>query len=91
MYEGLIKYSKSVDGFFKQLYFLVTLMSMTIGRTRWTSFTQFERFLSKTIFDYPQNRNILTIWLQVLLQDTHFKKHFFDKIYQKCIVFLNMF
>jgi hypothetical protein len=56
MCEGLIKYSKSGDVFFKQLYLLVTLMSMTIGPTRWTSFTQFERFLSKTIFDYPENR-----------------------------------
>jgi hypothetical protein len=46
------------------------------------SFTQFERFLKRlTIF--PKTENILTISLQVLLQETLFKKHLFDKIYKK--------
>jgi hypothetical protein len=46
------------------------------------SFTQFERFLRRfTIF--PKTENTLTISLQVLLQETQFKKHFFDKIYNK--------
>jgi hypothetical protein len=74
MYEGLIKYSKSVDVFFKQLYFLVTLMSMTIGRTRWTSFTQFERFLSKTIFDYPENRKYINDMVTSFITRHSFQK-----------------
>jgi hypothetical protein len=46
------------------------------------SFTQFERFLRRfTIF--PKTENTLTISLQVLLQEIQFKKHFFDKIYNK--------
>jgi hypothetical protein len=48
--------------------------------------------VSKTIFDYVQNKKYIPNYIvtSFIIQDTQFKEHFFDKIYQKSIVLQNM-